>query len=69
MTKPLHITKNGTGVAIARLLGVSKVTVSKAMTGKIDTPLARKIRKLAKENYGAVEVGIQSPFNNKEKKN
>lgn len=64
MTKPLHITKNGTGAAIAKLLGVSKVTVSKAMTGKIDTATARKIRKLAVENYGAVEVETEKSSNN-----
>lgn len=58
MTKPLHITKNGTGREIAKLLGVSKVTVSRAMQGHINTPLAKKIRKIAKENYGAIEIDI-----------
>lgn len=57
MTKQLH-TKKGTGKAIAKLLGVSMQTVSKAMRGKSDTVTARKIRTLAIRNYGAVEVEI-----------
>lgn len=55
MTKQLY-TKKGTGKKIAKLLGVSVQTVSKAMRGRSDTDTARKIRKLAVENYGAVEV-------------
>ena len=55
MAKQLLTTK-GTGRKIAKLLGVSEHTVSFAVRGKIDTDTARKIRKIAKENYGAVEV-------------
>ena len=55
MTKQLY-TKKGTGKAIARLLGVSEVTVSKAIRGKTDSETARKIRTLAKRSFGAVEV-------------
>ena len=58
MTKPLHITKKGTGKEISKLLGISEHTVSFAIRGKIDTPTARKIRKIAKENYGAIEIDI-----------
>ena len=49
-------TKKGTGKQIAKMLGVSVQTVSKAMRGKSDTATARKIRKLAVDNFGAVEV-------------
>ncbi len=58
-TRQLH-TKKGTGKAIARLLGVSEVTVSKAIRGKTDTETARKIRTLAKRSFGAVEVEIDN---------
>lgn len=40
------------------MLGISEHTVSFAIRGKIDTPAARKIRKIAKENYGAIEIDI-----------
>lgn len=55
MAKQLLTTK-GTGRKIAKLLRVSEQTVSKAVRGKSDTDTARKIRKIAVENYGAVEV-------------
>lgn len=55
MGKELHITK-GTGKAIAKMLGVSEVTVSKAVRGKSDSELARKIRALAISQFGAVEI-------------
>lgn len=58
-TRQLH-TKKGTGKAIAKLLGVSEVTVSKAIRGKTDTETARKIRTLAKRSFGAVEVEINN---------
>lgn len=54
-TRQLH-TKKGTGKAIARLLGVSEVTVSKAIRGKTNSEIAMKIRTLAKRSFGAVEV-------------
>lgn len=57
MKKQLH-TKKGTGKEIARLLGVSEQTVSKAIRGKIDTETARKIRMMAVRNYGAIEIEI-----------
>lgn len=47
-------TKLGTGRAIARSMGVSFVTVSKAINGKTDSELARKIRTLAIKAYGAI---------------
>lgn len=55
MTKQLH-TKKGTGKAIAKLLGVSEQTVSKAIRGKSDTETAMKIRTMAVRNYGAIEL-------------
>lgn len=55
MAKQLLTTK-GTGRKIAKLLRVSEQTVSKAVRDKSDTNTARKIRKIAVENYGAVEV-------------
>ena len=55
MIKQLH-TKKGTGKEIARLLGVSEQTVSKAIRGKSDTRMAKKIRTMAIRNYGAVEM-------------
>ncbi len=58
MGKELHITK-GTGKAIAKMLGVSEVTVSRAIRGKIDTKMARKIRALAINAFGAVEVTVE----------
>lgn len=55
MTAQLH-TKKGTGREIAKLLRVSEQTVSKAIRGKSDTKIARKIRTLAVRSYGAVEL-------------
>lgn len=55
MTAQLH-TKKGTGREIAKLLKVSEQTVSKAIRGKSDTKIARKIRTLAVRSYGAVEL-------------
>lgn len=57
MNKQLH-TKKGTGKAIAKLLGVSEQTVSKAIRGKSDTATAKKIRTIAVRNYGAVEIEL-----------
>lgn len=55
MGKELHISK-GTGKAIAKMLGVSEQTVSKAIRGKSDSKLARYIRALAIGSFGAVEI-------------
>ena len=55
MAEQLHI-KKGTGAEIARLLGVSRVTVSHAIRGHSDSDIARRIRRLAKKVYGAVVV-------------
>ena len=55
MAEQLHI-KKGTGAEIARLLGVSRVTVSHAIRGHSDSALAKRVRTLAKKCYGAVEV-------------
>ena len=55
MGSELHI-KKGTGKAIAKLLGVSEQTVSKAVRGKSDSLTARKIRMIAIRNYGAIEI-------------
>jgi len=58
MLKPLYIKKHGAQIEIARLLGTSEHTVSYAINGKIDTPMARKVRTIAKRNYGAVEIDV-----------
>ena len=55
MKKQLHTIK-GIGKEIARLLGVSELTVSDAIRGKIDTDTARRIRTMAIRNYGAVKM-------------
>lgn len=55
MTKQLY-TKKGTGKKISKMLGVSVQTVSAAVRGRSDTETARKIRKVAVEHFGAVEV-------------
>ena len=55
MGSELHI-KKGTGKAIAKLLGVSEQTVSKAIRGKSDTQTARKIRTIAVRDFGAIVI-------------
>lgn len=57
MSKQLH-TKKGTGKAIAKLLGVSEQTVSKAIRGKSDTQTARKIRLMAVRCFEAIEIEV-----------
>ena len=49
-------TKKGTGKEIAKLMGVSVQMVSRALRGKSDTELARKIRTLAVRTFGAKVV-------------
>ena len=56
MSEQLHFKKRGAGKEIAKLLGVSEHTVSAAIRGKIDTPMARKIRTLAVKTFGAKVV-------------
>lgn len=46
----------GTGVKVARALGCSATQVSLAMNYKDDSLLSRKIRKVAIEQFGGVEV-------------
>ena len=46
----------GTGKEIAKLMGVSVQMVSRALRGKSDTELARKIRTLAVKTFGAKVV-------------
>lgn len=55
MGRELHI-KRGTGKAIAKMLGVSEQTVCKAIRGRTDSELARKIRALAISCFGAIEI-------------
>ena len=40
---------------LAQLLGVARKTVSEALNGQTNTPLARKIRKLALDRGGVVK--------------
>ena len=49
-------TKKGTGKEIAKLMGVSVQMVSRALRGKSDTELARKIRTLAVRTFDAKVV-------------
>lgn len=42
---------------IAGAIGCTREMVSRALNYKVDTSLARKIRYVAKEQYGGVEVG------------
>lgn len=49
-------TKKGTGRAIARLFKVSEVTVSRAVHGKSNTDLARKIRHVAVKEFGGIVI-------------
>lgn len=45
----------GEGRKIAKLLGCTPKMVCEALSGKKDTPLARKIRKLAIDRGGVVK--------------
>lgn len=49
------LVKHGEAVAIARFLGCNKNTVTSALKGKYNTPLAQKIRKIALKR-GGVEI-------------
>ena len=46
---------NGEINKLAQLLGVARKTVSEALNGQKNTPLARKIRKLALDRGGVVK--------------
>lgn len=46
----------GTGVKVARALGCSTTQVSLAMNYRDDSLLSRKIRKVAVEQFGGLEV-------------
>lgn len=47
---------------LAKIFGVSLPTVRKALEGKTDNDLARKIRKTALENNGKEQVEMDSEF-------
>lgn len=47
----------GNAKKIARTFGCTKEMVSKALNYKFNSELARKIRYVAKEQFGGVEVG------------
>ena len=49
------ITKQGDRVKLAKLFGVSNVTIRSALKGRTKSELATKIRKVAKDN-GGVEI-------------
>lgn len=47
----------GDGVKIASIFGCTREMVSKSLNFKKNSLLARKIRKVAKEQYGGIEIG------------
>lgn len=47
----------GDGIKIASAFGCTREMVSKALNFKKDSKLARKIRFVAKEQYGGIEIG------------
>lgn len=47
----------GNGVKIASTFKCTREMVSKALNFKKNSMLARKIRRVAKEQYGGVEIG------------
>ncbi len=49
------ITKQGERVKLAKLFGVSEVTIRSALKGRTKSELSTKIRKVAKDN-GGVEI-------------
>ncbi len=51
MTKPIF-TKHGEKQKIAKLMGISHITVKDALSGKVKSDLAQRIRKLAIERGG-----------------
>lgn len=51
------VVSHGDVVQIARSMGCTYEWVSKALNFKRDSLLARKIRHVAKEQYGGIEIG------------
>ena len=51
------VTDRGNVVKIAKTMNCTREMVSKALNFKKDSMLARKIRYVAKERYGGVEIG------------
>ena len=49
------LVEHGEIVKLAQLLGVARKTVREALSGQTNTPLARKIRKLALDRGGVVK--------------
>lgn len=49
------LVEHGEIVKLAQLLGVARKTVREALSGQTNTPLARKIRKLAIDQGGVVK--------------
>ena len=47
----------GSGVKLACTMNCTREMVSKALNFKKDSMLARKIRYVAKEQYGGIEIG------------
>lgn len=47
----------GSVVKLASVMGCTREMVSKALNFKKDSRLARKIRYVAKEQYGGIEIG------------
>ena len=51
------VISHGDGMKIATSLNCTREMVSKALNFKKDSMLARKIRFVAKEQYGGIEIG------------
>jgi len=51
--------ERGTNLKIARALGVTKEMVSKAVCGRKNTTLARKIRHVAVKQYGGQQIELE----------
>lgn len=51
------VVSRGDGLKIASTFNCTREMVSKALNFKKDSMLARKIRYVAKEQYGGIEIG------------
>lgn len=49
------LVEHGEVVKLAKFLGIARKTVREALSGQTNTPLARKIRKLAIDHGGVVQ--------------
>ena len=49
------LVEHGEVVKLAKFLGIARKTVREALSGQTNTPLARKIRKLAIDRGGVVQ--------------